>query len=157
MIIGVSVGMLALFRVQQAEEFRRPHRVQMRGGTNYVLQLIEVSVGKIDTGCVLIVYMRLENPNPFEISLRRSRFVLVGQFRDYYPPSTTGTQSELIKLPAQGVLEREMLSYLVPDDLLAGAVALQIGRNNRILLKDRGLIGTTLRSGEFRSFRRPSW
>jgi hypothetical protein len=156
-IIGVGVGLLALFRVQQAKEFRRPHRVQMRGGTNYVMQLVEVAVGKIDTGCVLIVYMRLENSNPFEVTLRRDRFMLVGQDRDYHQPSTMGTQSELIKLPANGVLEREMLSYTVADDVVAGALALRIGRNNLILLKDRGSLGTELQKGEFRAFRRPNW
>ena len=156
-IVGVGVGLLALFRVQQAEEFRRPHLVQMRGGTNCVLQLIEVAVGRIDTGCVLIVYLRLENPNTFEVALRRNRFMLVGRDRDYYQPSITGTQSELIKLPAHGVLEREMLSYTVPDNSLTGALVLRIGRNNMILLKDRGSFGATLRNGEFRSFRRPSW
>jgi hypothetical protein len=83
--------------------------------------------------------------------------MLVGQDRDYYQPSITGTQSELIKLPSHSVLEREMLSYTVPDNSLTGTLTLRIGRNNMILLKNRGSFGATLRNGEFRSFRRPSW
>ena len=135
-VIGVSFGLLALLRVQEAKEFRRPHTVQTYGGTNYVVQLTEVVVGKTETGCVLIVYLRLKNPNPYDVTLRRNWFVLADHAKDYYLPSTTGTQTELIKLPAKGVVDREMLSFTVADDAFAGAVALMVGRQYMVLLKD---------------------
>ncbi len=157
-IIGVSVGILALFRVQEAREFSRPYPVQTRTGTNFVMRVLETSVGKVDTGFVVIVYMRLENPNPFGFEVRRNRFVLAGEGRgDFFRPSIMGTQDELIKLPANGVLEREMLSYTVPDDAIEGTLGLRIGRNYTILIKQRGTFGGKLRPGEFRSFHRPSW
>ncbi len=156
-ITGVSVGLLALFRVQQAREFSQPQSVQTRSGTNYVVQLLEAVVGKADTGCVLILYIRLENSNPFDLTLQRNWFVLMDRHRKYYLPSTTGTQVELIKLPANGVLEREMLSFTVPDDTFTGGVALMVGQNYMILVKDRTPFNVRLRSDEFRSFRRRTW
>jgi len=115
----VSLGLLAMLRVQEAKEFRQPHSVETYGGTNYIVQLTEAAVGKTETGCVLIIYLRLENRNPYDVTLNRNWFVLVDQDKDYYLPSTTGTQTELIKLPANGVLDREMLSFTVPDDTFA--------------------------------------
>ena len=156
-VIGVSFGLLALLRVQEAKEFRRPHTVQTYGGTNYVVQLTEVVVGKTETGCVLIVYLRLKNPNPYDVTLRRNWFVLADHAKDYYLPSTTGTQTELIKLPAKGVVAREMLSFTVADDSFAGAVALMVGRQYMVLLKDEEPFEVRLRDGEFRSFRRRHW
>jgi hypothetical protein len=156
-VIGVSFGLLALLRVQEAKVFRRPHPVQTYGGTNYVVRLTEVVVGKTETGCVLIVYLRLENPNPYDVTLSRNWFVLMDHAKDYYLPSTTGTQTELIKLPANGVLDREMLSFTVPDDAFAGAVALMLGRQYMVLLKDEEPFEVRLRNGEFRSFRRRHW
>lgn len=157
-IIGVSMGLLALFRVQQAEEFSRPYSIQMTEGTNYVLRVLEVAIGKADTACVLIVYLRLENPNPFDLMLERRSFFLADRHRTRYRPVTTGTQNELIKLPANGVLEREMLSFTLPDDVFAGRVALLIGdRRNRIVIKDETPFFAKLRDGEFRSFRRSKW
>ncbi len=156
-VIGVSFGLLALLRVQEAKEFRRPHPVQTYGGTNYIVQLTEVVVGKTETDCVLIVYLRLRNPNPYDVTLSRRWFVLVDHAKDYYLPSTTGTQTELIKLPAKGVLDREMLSFTVPDDAFVGAVALLVGREYMILLKDEEPFEVRLRNGEFRSFQRRHW
>lgn len=156
-VIGVSIGVLALLRIQEAKEFRRPHLVQTYGGTNYVVQLTEVVVGKTETGCVLIAYLRLENPNPYDVTLSRNWFVLMDHAKDYYLPSTTGTQTELIKLPANGVLDREMLSFTVADDTFAGSVALMVGHNYMVLLKDEGPYEVHLRNGEFRSFRRRHW
>jgi hypothetical protein len=156
-VIGVSFGLLALLRVQEAKEFRRPHPVQTYGGTNYVVQLTEVVVGKTETGCVLIVYLRLKNPNPYDVTLRRNWFVLADHAKDYYLPSTTGTQTELIKLPAKGVVDREMFSFTVADDAFAGAVALMVGRQYMVLLKDEEPFEVRLRDGEFRSFRRRHW
>ena len=156
-VIGVSIGLLAVLRVQEAKEFHRPHPVQTYGGTNYVVQLTEVVVGKTETGCVLIVYLRLKNPNPYDVILRRNWFVLMDHAKDYYLPSTTGTQTELIKLPANGVLDREMLSFTVADDAFVGTVALMVGPQYMVLLKDEAPYEVRLRNGEFRSFQRRHW
>ncbi|MGD1019248.1 MAG: hypothetical protein ABSA12_08000 [Verrucomicrobiia bacterium] len=156
-VMGASFGLLALLRVREAKEFRRPHPVQTYGGTNYVVRLTEVVVGKTETGCVLIVYLRLENPNPYDVTLNRNWFVLMDHAKNYYLPSTTGTQTELIKMPANGVLDREMLSFTVVDDAFAGAVALLVGREYMVLLKDEEPFDARLRNGEFRSFQRRHW
>jgi hypothetical protein len=131
--------------------------VRTREGVNYVVRLMEVDVGKTETGCVLILYIRLENPNPFKITLRREGFGLIDRRRRFYPPSVSPTQSELITLPAHGVLNREMLSFTVPDNTLAGRVELVLGQGYSILVKDRTPFDAQLRDGEFRSFRRQSW
>lgn len=156
-VIGVSIGLMALLRIREAKEFRRPHRVQTYGGTNYVVQLTEVVVGKTDTGCVLIVYLRVKNPNPYDVTLNRNWFVLMDHDKNYYLPSTSGTQTELIKLPANGVSDREMLSFTVPDDTFAGAVVLLVGREYMVLVKDAAPFEMRLRNGEFRSFQRRRW
>ena len=156
-IIGVSLGLLAMLRIREAKAFRELHTVQTYGGTNYVVQLTEVAVGRTETGCVLIVYMRLQNPNAYDVTLSRNWFVLVDRDKDYFLPSTTGTQTGLIKLPANGVLDREMLSFTVPDDAFVGRVALLVGQNYLVLVKNEGPFEAHLRNGEFRSFRRRSW
>jgi len=155
--IGVSLGLLAMLRIREAKEFSEPHIVQTYGGTNYVVQLTEVAVGKAETGCVLIVYLRLQNPNAYDVTLRRDWFILVDYNKDYFLPSTTGTQTELIKLPANGVLDREMLSFMVPDNAFAGRVALFVGQSYMVLVKNERSFEAHLRNGEFRSFRRRSW
>jgi hypothetical protein len=156
-IIGVSLGLLAMLRIQEGKVFREPHSVRTYGGTNYVVQLTEVAVGKTETGCVLIVYMRLQNPNAYDVTLSRNWFVLVDRDKDYFLPSTMGTQTELIKLAANGVLDREMLSFTVPDNAFAGRVALLVGQNYLVLVKNEWPFEAHLRNGEFRSFRRKSW
>jgi hypothetical protein len=156
-VIGVSIGLLGLLRVQEAKEFHRPHPVQTYGGTNYVVQLTEVAVGKTETGCVLIVYLRLRNPNPYDVTLNRNWFVLMDHAKDYYLPSTTGTQTELINLPANGVLDREMLSFTVSDDAFVGAMALMVGRQYMVLVKDEEPYEIRLGNGEFHSFQRRHW
>jgi hypothetical protein len=157
---GVGVGLLALFRVQQVNEFSRPHNLLTPDGTNYVLRLLETAVGKTDTACVLIVYLRIENPNPFELALERTSFLLADRYRFRYRPSTMGTQNELIKIPANGVIQREMLSFTVPEDVFAGRLILVTyprNRRNNIMIKDETPFRVNLRDGEFRSFRRRSW
>jgi hypothetical protein len=155
--IGVSLGLLAMLRVREAKDFSEPHIVQTYGGTNYVVQLTEAAVGKGETGCVLIVYLRLQNPNAYDVTLRRNWFILVDRDKDYFLPSTMGTQTELIKMPPNGVLDREMLSFTVPDDAFAGRVALFVGQNYMVLVKNERPFEAHLRNGEFRSFRRRSW
>ena len=155
--LGVCLGLLAVLRIREAREFSEPHRVQTYGGTNYVVQVMEAALGKTGTDSVLIVYLRLQNPNAYEVTLNRNWFILVDRDKDYFQPSTTGTQMELIKLPANGVLDREMLSFTVPEDATAGRVALMIGQNYMVLLKDAVPFQAHLQDGEFRSFRRRSW
>jgi hypothetical protein len=155
--IGVSLGLLAMLRIREAKEFREPHAVRTYGGTNYVVQLTEVAAGKTETGCVLIVYLRLQNPNAYDVTLSRNWFVLIDRDKDYFLPSIMGTQTELIKLPANGVLDQEMLSFTVPDEAFAGRVALLVGQNYMVLVKNDGPFEVHLRNGEFRSFRRRSW
>jgi hypothetical protein len=155
--IGVCLGLLAMLRIREAKEFCEPHAVQTYGGTNYVVQLTEVAVGKAETGCVLMVYLRLQNPNGYAVTLSRNWFVLVDRDKDYFQSSTTGTQTELIKLPANGVLDREVLSFTVPDDAFAGRVALLVGQNYMVLVKNEEPFEVHLRRGEFRSFRRRNW
>ncbi len=50
-----------------------------------------------------------------------------------------------------------MLSFTVADDAFAGAVALMVGRQYMVLLKDEEPFEVRLRDGEFRSFRRRHW
>ena len=156
-MIGAGLGLMAMLRFHEAKEFSQPHQVQTDSGTNYVVQLTEAAVGKTKTGCILILYLRLENPNPFDVTLGRNWFTLVGHDKDHYLASTTGTQVELIKLPANSVLDREMLSFTVPDDAFAGSMALMVGRNYILLVKDQKPFEVRLRDGNFRSFRRHSW
>jgi len=156
-VIGVSLGLLAMLRVQEAKEFHRRLPMQTYGGTNYVVQFSEVVVGRAGTGCLLLVYLRLENPNPYDVTLNRNWFVLVDHARHNYLPSTAGTQSELIKLPANGVLDRETLSFTVADDAFAGTVSLRMGTNKMLLIKDAAPFAAPLRIGEFRSFQRRHW
>jgi hypothetical protein len=155
--IGFSLGLLAMLRIREAKEFREPHSVHTYGGTNYVVQLTEAMAGKTGTGCVLIVYLRLQNPNAYDVTLLRNWFVLIDRDKDYFLPSTMGTQTELINLPANGVLDREMLSFTVPDDAFAGRMALLVGQNYMVLVKNDEPFEAHLRNGEFRSFRRRSW
>ncbi|HUJ09448.1 MAG TPA: hypothetical protein VL171_05425 [Verrucomicrobiae bacterium] len=156
-IIGVGIGMLALFRIQEARDFSRPHQVRTRAGTNFVMRIAEISVGKVDTGFVVIAYLRLENPNGFDLELRRNRFVLVGENRNFFRPSRMGTQNELIKLPAYSVSKGELLSYTVPDDVIKGTLSLRAGRNCTITIKESGPFGDQLRPDEFRTFHWPRW
>ena len=82
-----------------------------------MVQLTEAVVRKSETGCVLTVYLRLQNPNAYDVTLDRDWFVLViDRDKDYFLPATIDTQTKLIKLPANGVLDRELLSFVVPDD-----------------------------------------
>ena len=156
-VIGASLGLLALLRIRETRDFHRPHPVQTYGGTNYIVQLDETIVGKTGAACVLMVYLRLQNPNPYEVTLNRNWFVLMDHAKDYFLPSTTGTQTELIKLPANGVLDREMLSYSVEDDVFRGTIALLVGRNYLVLIKDEAPFEQQLRDGGFRSFQRRRW
>jgi hypothetical protein len=156
-LIALSVGVIAWLRIQESKEFCQAHQVQTYGGTNYMAQLIETTVGKADTGHVVIVYLRLQNPNDYEVALDRNWFILVDGDKDYFQPSTTGTHSPLIKLPPHGVEEKASLSFAVPDDSFAGTIGLQIGQNYWVLIKDQKPFRRKLHSGEFVTFRSRDW
>jgi hypothetical protein len=156
-VIGASIGLLAWFRIQESRHLTQPCTVQTYGGTNYVFQVLETTVGKIDTGYAVIVYARLANPNPYEVVLNRKWFVLVDHDKDYFQPSTTGTQTELIKLPPNGVVEKESLSFAVPDDSFGGTIGLQIGMNYWVMIKDEKPFIRKLQNGAFITFRSRNW
>jgi hypothetical protein len=142
--------------MQDARTFGKPCWVQTRAGTNFVVQPLKTTIGKIDTGQVVIIDVRLENPHPFEVGLERTQFTLTGLGREAYHPETTGTQTPLIKMPANGVLDKVALSYAVPDDFFAGPLVLQIGADS-IVIKDERPFERRLANGEFLTFRRRHW
>ena len=155
--IVVALALIAWLRVEESRHLTQPHRVRTYGGTNYVVQVLETTVGKTDGGYALIVYARLENPNPYDVVLRRGWFTLADQHKDCFLPSTNGTQTALIKLPASGVLEREMFSFDLPPDALTGSVEMKIGENDWVMIKNKKPFTRQLRSGEFVSFRIRGW
>lgn len=157
LLIIAGLVVWGLWRMHQAARFGQAYQVQTYGGTNYVVRLADVTVGKTETGYALIVGLRVDNPNPFPLVLERKWFILVDHDKDYYLPSTTGTQTESFTVPPEGALEKEMLSFAVPDDALAGFVALQIGQYHWLQLKEDKPFTGQLRSGEFVSYRRLQW
>jgi hypothetical protein len=153
--VGLSFSLLAVLRVKEARHFSQSHRVQTATGTNYIVQLLETTVGKVETGSVVIVYARFENPNSTELVLSRASFVLIGPSR--FMPVTSGTQTALIKLPPNGVLEKEALSYAVTDDSFAGTLALEVGHDYTVLVKNEKPWTRRLSVGKFVTFRSRDW
>ena len=156
-VIAMCIGLTAWLRVREAEHLSQVCRVHTYGGTNYIVQVVETTVGRTDSGYLLLITARFENPNPFEVVLHRDWFVLVDHDKDYYQPSTTGTQAALIKLPANGVLDKEPLSFVVPEGTFAGSVGLKIGKDYWVMIKDDQPFDRQLKNGEFVSFRRRTW
>ena len=156
-VIALCVGLTAWLRVREAGHLSQSCRVRTYGGTNYVVQVVETTVGRTDNGYLLLITARIENPNPYEVALRREWFVLVDHDKDYYEPSTTGTQAELIKLPTHGVLDKETFSFAVSEGTFAGSIGLKIGKDYWVMIKDDRPFDRQLKSGEFVSFRRRRW
>jgi hypothetical protein len=156
-VIAVCVGLSGWLRVRDAAQLSQPNQVQTDGGTNYVVQVVETTIGKTESGYLLLVTARFENPNPYEVALRRDWFVLVDHNKDYYQPSTTGTQTALIKLAPNGVLEKETLNFVAPESVLVGAIELKVGKDRWVMIKDDKPVERQLKSGEFVSFRRRTW
>jgi|GEM_PF-993400 hypothetical protein len=156
-LVSGLMTLVAQCRVREARRYGRAHFVRTFGGTNYVAALQETTVGRLETGYVLILHVRFENPNPFEVQLDRHWFVLVDHDKDFYLPSTEGTQTRWLTLPARGTLAKEMLSYTLPADALAGPVAVQLGRQYWTMVKDDGPVRAALRPGQFVSFQRCNW
>jgi len=122
-----------------------------------VVHLLETTVGRVETGYVVIVYARLENPNPTELTLRREWFELADLDGDHCRPMTGGTQAPLIKLPANGVLEKEALSYVVNERALSGALALKIGQDYSVFINEGKPWTRRLPVGQFVTFRSQDW
>jgi hypothetical protein len=156
-VIGLCLLVLGMMRVKEARQFSQSYRVQSFSGTNYFVQLVETTVGKVETGSVVIVYVRFENPNPTEVMLKREWFVLVDHDKDYFLPTISATQSPLIKLPANGVLEKEALSYAVNDDSFAGTLALEAGHHYFVLVKSDKPWTRRLGVGHFVTYRSRDW
>jgi hypothetical protein len=156
-VVAALVAALAWLRLKESRAFSQPCHVRTHAGTNYTFQLASTTVGRVNTNYVIIVAARLENPNPFEVVLRRDWFVLMDHDRDYYQPATNGAHAALICLPARGVLERELLSYTVSGDAFDGVLALLAGHQHLVLVKSRRPSRLTLRDGEFITFHRRDW
>jgi len=150
---AISFGTLAWLRMRDAREFLEPCQVHTYGGTNYIVQLLETAVGRVDTGCIVIVSLRLENPNPYEVTLNREWFVLMDHEKEYYEPTTCGT----IHIPAQGVIEREIFGFMVTDEALAGLIAMKIGQQYFITVKSSRPYTQLVGKGQFVSFRQRDW
>jgi hypothetical protein len=155
-LVGAGLSLIGL-RMWEAREFSRRCEVRTDAGTNYVAQLVETTVGRADNGCVVIVYARLLNPNPFELELQRDAFVLDTDGHHHWLPSTSGTQTKLIKLAPGGVSEREAFSFSVPEDSFRGEINLQIGKDYRVMVKNKRPYELRLRNGQFHTFRRREW
>jgi hypothetical protein len=152
-----AIGLVARSRIEDARRFSQPMRVQTHDGTNYVVQLLESTIGKTDSGYVLLLNLRFRNPNLFSVTLRRDWFLLVDHAKEHFQPIITGTQAPLIELPPNGVSDREMLSFTLPEDALAGSVGLQIGQNCWVTIKDEKPFVEPIKRDEFRTFRRRRW
>lgn len=156
-VIVVCGVILVLYRMQETATFGRPHRVQTFGGTNYVARLAETTIGRTDRGRVVIVRLILLNPNAFDIELNRNWFILVDADKDYFLPTTTGEQSDLIRVPAHGVIENELFTYAVDETSFQGALGLLVGHHYMVMLKGIEPYTRELEVGEYRSFRREDW
>ncbi len=156
-IIGVCLVIMALTRVQEARQFGQAHRVRTYGGTNYVARLAETTIGRTESGRVVIVNVVLSNPNPYDIALDRKCFILIDGDKDYFQPSTTGTQTESIKIPAHGIVENELLTYAVDDNSFNGTLGLQVGYQYMVMLKGIEPYTRQLGVGEYRTFHRRDW
>ena len=157
LLIAGGVGATAWLRIAESHRLTQLHQVVTQGGTNYVVQVLETTVGKTDSGYVLIVYLRFQNPNIFDVALRRDQFVLTDRNKNSFRPSNNAGQPALIGLPANGVVDREMFSFALPEDSLGGTIRVLVGQNYWVMLKDEKPFTRTLRSGEFVSFRRRQW
>ncbi len=157
LVIAVCLGLRARIRIEQAEKFSQLHQVQTYGGTNYVVQLVSTTVGAAETGYVVVVELRLENPDETNLVLDREWFVLADQDRNYYLPSTTGTQTRLIKIPARSVDEKELLTYTVEKVALNGSLVLRVGTDHWAVIKTDKPFRVSLGRGSFRTFHRADW
>lgn len=156
-VTAAVLSLVAQCRLHETQTYSHAHAVRTYGGTNYIIALEQTTIGRTDTGYILILAVRLQNPNPFPVRLDRNWFVLVDHDKDYYQPTTEGTQTRWIDLPSRATAAKETLSYTLPADALAGTLGVQLGQNYWTMVKDVGGAGEPGRSGEFRSFQRRQW
>jgi len=156
-VVGAILGLVAMARVSEARQFSQKYRVETPPGTNYVMQLLETTVGRVETGYVVIVYARFENLNPSEVNLARESFVLIDRSGRRFSPATEGTQISLINLPGNGVLDKEALSYAVDSSSLAGTLTVEAGHQAYLLVKNSKAWTRPLPVGQFVTFRSWSW
>lgn len=156
-LIAVCLAVLGWLRVRETRDFSQPYTVRTYTGTNYIAQLAETTIGRTETGYLVIIQLRLQNPNPAPLRLNRNWFLLVDHDKDYYQPTIAGTQSEWITIPPQGVAERETLTFAVPADSFGGSLAVQLGQNYWVLLKTPKSELPALKPGQFHTFRRRDW
>ncbi len=156
-VIVLSAGLSAWLRILESRQLSQPCPVKTYGGTNYVVQLQETAVGRADNGYVVIVYARLQNPNAYDVELKRDWFVLIDGDKEYFLPTTNGTQTATITLPAGGARDKEMFSFALPESALGGTIALKVGKDYWAMVKEDKPFDRTLRNGEFISFRRRQW
>jgi len=157
LVIGAAIAFQTTLRVRRGHAFGQPHQVRNHDGTNYVVRLSETILGRVGTGYVVIVFLELQNPNPFELTLDRNDFILVDEDKDYYLPATNGTQTATIKVPARGVRDNAMLSFTVAADAFRGTIGLQVGHYYWVALKSEQPYAPQLPPDEFRSFKQLDW
>lgn len=156
-VAGLAVAWVAWRRIEAARDFSRRRETQTAAGMKYTVQLLETTVGRVETGYVVIVYARFENPNAAELVLPREKFVLVTRSNGLYRAAAGGTQPALIKLPAHGVGDKEALSFAVGGGALAGPLALEVGHLDFVVIKDERPWRRELAPGQFVTFRSSSW
>lgn len=157
LLVLAAVAWTALVRWRDARGFGATHRVETVQGTHYVVRLREVTIGRTATGPLVLVALRLENPNPEPLALERQWFVLVDGDKDYYLPQTTESQPATIRIPARGQVDNELLVYAVSEDAFQGVLGLQIGHYYWALLKNVAPYAVPLAADEYRTFRRREW
>jgi len=151
------VGVLGWFRMREMSSLTKPHHVHTASGTNYVVQISSATLGRVNNNYLVIVAARVENPNPFEVVLRRDSFVLLDSTREYFSPSTNGTQAALIRLPPGGARERELFTFAVTPDSFNGMLAFMAGHQNFVQIKSAKPYRPQLSEGDFKSFHRLTW
>jgi hypothetical protein len=156
-LAGAILGLVALARVNEARRFSQPYRVETPGGTNYAMRLLETTVGRVETGYVVIVYARFENLDAAALTLPRESFLLIDGTGRRISPVVSGTQTSWINLPANSVLEKEALSYPVDSAALAGTLTLEAGQQVYLLVKNGKPWTRQLSGGQFVTFRSWSW
>lgn len=157
LIGGGLLGWMTALRLRDARGFGAAHRVQTFGGTNYVVRVRETTIGRTDAGLLAVVALRLENPNPFELTLERRWFVLVDAAKNYFLPAPLDKSPNQIKIPPHGVADNELLTYAVQDDAFQGVLGLQIGHYYWTMLKGSRPYPQVLNKDEYRTFRRRDW
>ncbi|MCX7885900.1 MAG: hypothetical protein N3B01_01395 [Verrucomicrobiae bacterium] len=156
-VLVVGLGAMGWWRTHLARVFSRPHHVQTAGGTNYVLSVTAVTLGKTEGNYLVILTARVENPNAFELLLHRARFVLTDSFGMSHLPLTNGIQTAQIRIPPNSASEAERFSYVVPPRALDGSLMWCAGHQYKVSVKNARPYRRQLRDGEFATFRRQNW